>query len=118
MANSPAARETALLMPEAIPALRVSTVDYVRVGELVTDAHGQLRDRMGRSSNLIEAGVEAILRAGGYGAKISGTGGCLFGLVPPDVLDAVLDELACLPVRTLTFMASEPKGLCVDVAPP
>ena len=106
---------TTAIVDELAAALRRPGVDYARVGQLVTEAHAQLRDRMGRSSELVEACVDAILQAGGYGAKLSGTGGCVFGLVAPNALDAVLAALASLPVRALPFAATEPKGVRIHL---
>lgn len=102
---------TARIVEDLAAALRPQVVDYARVGELVTQAHGQLRDRMGRSTELIEACIDSILGAGGYGAKLSGSGGCVFGLVSDDALDVVLAALGLLPVRVIPLAATESIGV-------
>lgn len=102
---------TVRIVEELATALRSPVVDYAPVGQLLTEAHIQLRDRVGRSTELIEACVDKILRAGGYGAKLSGSGGCVFGLVSADAMDAVLAAMANLPVYALPLAGTESNGV-------
>jgi mevalonate kinase len=103
---------------ELATCLHASTVDLAAVGALLTEAHGLLRDQMGCSTALIEACVAATLRAGAYGAKLTGSGhgGCLFALAAPDDADRVRAALAGLPVRTWLLPQPDQNGLAITSA--
>ncbi len=104
---------TERIVEELAAVLGAPAVDYAQVGRLLTQAHVQLRDRVRCSTELIDACIDKILRAGGYGAKLSGSGhgGCLFALVPDGAVDAVLAALATLPVYAVALPATEPSGV-------
>jgi mevalonate kinase len=94
-------------------ALRAARVDYRHVGALINQAHALLRDRVHCSTRLIEECVRRCLHAGGYGAKLTGSGhgGCLFALVPWEALEPVRAALAPLPVRLMVFTTGDPQGV-------
>jgi mevalonate kinase len=73
---------TADIVAELGSVLIADKPDLVEVGGLITRAHTSLRDDMGVSGPLAERCVDALLRGGAVGAKItgSGEGGCVFGL--------------------------------------
>jgi mevalonate kinase len=64
--------------------------DWERVGKLMTFNQEYLRD-LGVSTEKLEAMISAAIKAGAYGAKLSGAGGgdCMIALSPPDKSDAV-----------------------------
>ena len=90
-----------------------SCVDYVKLGYLITQAHELLNRYMRCSTPLIEQCVTACLDAGAYGAKLTGSGhgGCLFALVSPDRVSAVVNAVADLPVRALVLDDTEAQGV-------
>jgi galactokinase len=87
--------------------------DYRQAGELVTAAHGLLRDLVACSTPLIDECVTRVTKAGAYGAKLTGSGhgGCLFALVPDDAVSSVLASVADLPVHAVALPRSDPAGL-------
>lgn len=64
--------------------------DQRRLGELMTQNHGLLQ-QLDVSSALLDRLVEASLRAGAYGAKLSGggRGGVMIALAPPDAVVSI-----------------------------
>jgi mevalonate kinase len=90
--------------------------DYRQVGELVTVAHGLLRDLAACSTPLLDECVTRVVGAGAYGAKLTGSGhgGCLFALTPDDAIASVLASVADLPVHAIALPRSDPAGMtCV-----
>ena len=82
------------LLLAGLRALTEPPVDLARVGELLDQHHGWLRDGLGVSTPRIEALRTAALEAGALGAKLNGSGGggALFALAPgreTAVIDAV-----------------------------
>lgn len=65
--------------------------DREAVGGLVTDCHTYARDYAQTSTPALDACVEAAIRAGAYGAKLSGSGhgGCMFALTDATHADTV-----------------------------
>jgi mevalonate kinase len=101
------------LVSELLSALTEAHIDYQQVGAIINAAHALLRDRVHCSTTLIEECVSRCLHAGGYGAKLTGSGhgGCLFALVPWEALHPVRTALAALPVRVSVFTTGEPQGV-------
>lgn len=64
--------------------LKKENVDAERLGALLYEHHGLLRDAMGISTERVEAMLAAAMDAGALGGKINGSGGggCLFVLAP------------------------------------
>ncbi len=60
--------------------------DHKMIGQLLTEHHIILRDILGISTPKIEAMINAVIKAGAYGAKINGSGGggCMFAYSPED----------------------------------
>mgnify|MGYP005860387899 CR=1 FL=1 len=81
------------LTVEAMKLFR-GAVDPVRLGELLTLHHEQLRDGIGVSTPKIDAMLEAALGAGALGGKINGSGGggCMFAYAPGRE-DAVVEAM-------------------------
>ena len=104
--------------------LTAAEVDYRAIGGWLNIAQNLLASQARCSTPLIQACIERALRAGAYGAKLTGSGhgGCLFALVPPDAIVPVLASLEDLPVHTQALPASEAAGLVThctaDVAGP
>jgi galactokinase len=92
--------------------------DYRQAGRLITAAHALLRDKARCSTPLIEECASRVLHAGAYGAKLSGSGhgGCLFAIVPDDVVASVLASLNGLPVHPVVLPRSDPDGLTCSAA--
>lgn len=69
---------------EARRMLESGHVDPVRLGEMLTEHHNQLRDGLNVSTDKIERINRAALEAGALGAKINGSGGggCMFAYAP------------------------------------
>jgi galactokinase len=67
--------------------LRAGALD--RCGQLMVASHASLRDDFRVSTPELDALVEALIRAGAYGARLTGAGfgGCAVGLVPTDAVD-------------------------------
>ncbi|MFQ5674521.1 MAG: galactokinase family protein [bacterium] len=65
---------------EAKECLTDSAPDHKRIGGLLNEQQGILRDVLGISTPRIDKMIEAALGAGAYGAKINGSGGggCMF----------------------------------------
>lgn len=107
-------RDQAPPLVEAITAtVAAPCIDYFQLGTLINQAHGLLSRYMGCSTPLIDRCVTACLDAGAYGAKLTGSGhgGCLFALVAPDQVWAVVNAVADLPVRHLVLDDTDPQGV-------
>ena len=73
-----------------VAALRAGDLD--RCGQLMGSSHASLRDDFRVSTPELDALVDALVRAGAYGARLTGAGfgGCVVGLVPAEAaVDAV-----------------------------
>jgi mevalonate kinase len=70
------------------------------------------------STPLIDTCADACLTAGAYGAKLTGSGhgGCLFALVAPEQIAAVLATLRHLPVHAVVLDGSG--GVRITLDPP
>ena len=79
---------------EAVEMLRSGNVNSVRLGEMLTLHHEQLRDGIGVSTPKIDRMVEASISAGALGGKINGSGGggCMFAYAP-GCEDAVVEAI-------------------------
>jgi galactokinase len=66
--------------------------DLDRCGQLMRASHASLRDDFRVSTPELDALVDALVRAGAYGARLTGAGfgGCAVGLVPTDAVDDVV----------------------------
>lgn len=84
------------------------------LGRLVSSCHLYLRDFMQVSTTLLDECVEASLRGGAVGAKLTGTGmgGCMFALVPQARVEGVLQALSKFPVRICVTGPSQ-EGLII-----
>ncbi|WP_291408463.1 hypothetical protein [Actinophytocola sp.] len=84
-----------------------------QLGDLINRGQELLRHYMKCSTPLIDRCVAACMTAGAYGAKLTGSGhgGCLFALVPPERISAVVDAVAGLPVRPLVLDDTDSKGV-------
>ncbi|MDV6302911.1 galactokinase [Rhodococcus cerastii] len=88
----------------------------VELGELMTASHASLRDDYEVSSPELDSAVDAALRAGAYGARMTGGGfgGSAIALVPSELVQAVADEIATGAARSElpepTFLTAEPSG--------
>jgi galactokinase len=107
------AREAEATVGDMTAALSVAAPDAARVGALLSQGQALLRDLVRCSTDLIDECVARCLRAGAYGAKLTGSGhgGCLFALAPMDAVGAVLATLHDLPVRVMVFTAGEQHGV-------
>lgn len=66
--------------------LKKANPDHKKIGELLSEHQSVLREVLGISTHKIDRMIEAALNAGGYGAKINGSGGggCMFAYAPED----------------------------------
>ncbi|OZD79561.1 galactokinase [Rhodococcus sp. 05-339-2] len=86
------------------------------LGELMTASHTSLRDDYEVSSPELDSAVDAALRAGAHGARMTGGGfgGSAIALVPSDLVVAVADEITSSAARyelpEPTFLTAEPAG--------
>ena len=86
------------------------------LGELMTASHASLRDDYEVSSPELDSAVDAALRAGAHGARMTGGGfgGSAIALVPSDLVVAVADEITSSAARyelpEPTFLTAEPAG--------
>jgi galactokinase len=78
----------------AVAAMRQG--DLQAFGRLMLDSHASLRDRLNVSTPVLDALVNAAVRSGAVGARLTGAGfgGCVLGLCRRDALDKVLASLA------------------------
>ena len=72
------------LLQLGLEELSFPSPDLDKIGQLLTNHHGVLRDTLGVSTPKIERMLSAALDAGAMGGKINGTGGggCMFALTP------------------------------------
>lgn len=79
---------------EAVEMLRSGQVNPVRLGEMLTLHHEQLRDGIGVSTPKIDRMIAASTSAGALGGKINGSGGggCMFAYAPGRE-DAVVEAI-------------------------
>ena len=86
------------------------------LGELMTASHMSLRDDYEVSSPELDSAVDSALRAGAYGARMTGGGfgGSAIALVRADAAAAVAEEIASSAARSglpdPTFLTAEPAG--------
>jgi len=106
-------REITVLTAELAGELAAPRPDYRVAGQIVSAAHALLRDQVACSTPLLDECASRAVRAGAYGAKLSGSGhgGCLFALVPDDAVAAVLASVAALPVHAVALPRSDPVGM-------
>lgn len=78
--------------------------DAIEFGRLLTKCHDQLRRSLYISTDLLNECVDACVRAGAFGAKLtgSGMGGAVFAIVPLSRLQHVKAALSALPVKVHT----------------
>lgn len=95
--------------------LSIPDADYPAIGELLTETQHLLRDKVRCSTPITDECVTRCLRAGAYGAKITGSGhgGCLFALAPVEMVPAVRASLSDLPVHVMLFTTGEPHGVVI-----
>jgi galactokinase len=72
------------ILREGFDLLSEERFDVEKLGALLTEHHGLLRDNLGISTPRVEAMMDAALDAGALGGKINGSGGggCMFVLAP------------------------------------
>jgi galactokinase len=92
--------------------------DPAQVGGLLNQGQALLQQLVRCSTPLIDECVIRCVRAGAYGAKLTGSGhgGCLFALASLDALGPVLAALRDLPVRVMVFTTGEPHGVVFSPA--
>ena len=118
-AGDPAMRHYAETAPrivaELAALLRQRAPDYLHVGGLLLEAQALLREKVHCSTPIINECVNRCVRAGAYGAKITGSGhgGCLFALAPVEAIPAIQAALGDLPVRVTLFTTGEPHGVVI-----
>ncbi|MGB6072637.1 MAG: galactokinase, partial [Rhodococcus sp. (in: high G+C Gram-positive bacteria)] len=101
---------------EAAAALLDRGAAGAELGELMTASHLSLRDDYEVSSPELDSAVDSALRAGAYGARMTGGGfgGSAIALVPSDLVEAVADDIASSAARSglpePTFLTAEPAG--------
>ncbi len=104
----------ALLSTSRAPASQHGPVDtYRAIGQLLTESHASLRDDFEISWPEADAGVEAALAAGAFGARMmgGGFGGSVLALVPADggpVRDAITAAFARRAWTAPEFLAAVP----------
>lgn len=83
--------------------------DWAKLGTSLNDCHALLRDAMLASTDIAEASVRTCLEHGAYGAKItgSGSGGCIFAMLPPACELAMRVALTALPVDVYSTRLTE-----------
>jgi galactokinase len=66
--------------------------DFERSGRLMTASHASLRDDFRVSTPQLDALVDALLRAGAYGARLTGAGfgGCAVAMIPASAVDDIV----------------------------
>ena len=69
----------------------LSAADFAEAGRLFTASHASMRDDFGITTEHIDLIADAAVRAGAWGARMTGGGfgGCVIALVPADRADAV-----------------------------
>jgi len=79
----------------ALKAFETQPLDTKIIGQLMTEHHGVLKDRLHITVPLIDSMIDAALGAGAYGAKIvgSGGGGSIIALVPKKQIVAVIKAI-------------------------
>jgi len=79
----------------AIEEFKKQSPDLKILGKLMTQHHNILRDKLGVTVPKIDRMIEAVLKAGAFGAKIvgSGGGGCIVTLCPKERKEAVMEAL-------------------------
>ena len=101
---------------EAAAALLDRGAAGAELGELMTASHLSLRDDYEVSSPELDSAVDSALRAGAYGARMTGGGfgGSAIALVPSDLVEAVADDIASSAARSglpePTLLTAEPAG--------
>ena len=78
-----------------VVALLRSGADPREIGPLLTASHESLRDDFEVTVPEVDVAVDALLRAGAYGARITGGGfgGCVIGLVATDTVDTAISAV-------------------------
>jgi len=78
-----------------VVALLRSGADPRQIGPLLTASHESLRDDFEVTVPEVDVAVDALLRAGAYGARITGGGfgGCVIGLVDTDTVDNAISAV-------------------------
>lgn len=112
-------RDYAVVAPRIVAELAelvaMPDADYAAIGALLLEAQTLLRDRVCCSTPIIDECVTRAVKAGAYGAKITGSGhgGCLFALAPIEMVPAVRAALTGLRVRVMLFTTGEPHGVVI-----
>ncbi|WP_306014191.1 MULTISPECIES: galactokinase family protein [unclassified Allomuricauda] len=95
---------------EALLEFRRPTLDLKKIGALMLEHHGILRDYLNITVPLIDNMVDAALEAGAYGAKIvgSGRGGCIVVLSPEDKEDTVIASIRAVGAKDAFTVQVDP----------
>ncbi|MEO6413331.1 MAG: galactokinase [Pedococcus sp.] len=94
----------------------IETHDFVRLGAILLASHVSLRDDFEVSSPELDAAVDAAMRAGALGARMTGGGfgGSAVAIVPSDMHDRVVDSVTSvfsdLGFQPPTCFAVSPSG--------
>lgn len=90
-----AAIQNHLITQEAVFALSEKEIDYTHIGNLLNNHHDVLKNTLKITVPVIDAMIDAALKAGAYGAKIvgSGGGGCICALASLDKQQTVIQAI-------------------------
>jgi galactokinase len=90
-----AAIQNHMITQEALFALSEKEMNYQNIGRLLNAHHEVLKNTLKITVPVIDAMIDAALKAGAYGAKIvgSGGGGCICALAPIDKQQAVIEAI-------------------------
>ena len=77
------------ILIQAMKELDKSKLNHNKIGELLSEHHGVLKNLLKISTNKIDNMIKASIDAGALGAKISGSGGggCMFAYAPENAMD-------------------------------
>lgn len=84
-----------LITQEALFALSEKEINYNQIGDLLNAHHEVLKNTLKITVPVIDAMIDAALKAGAYGTKIvgSGGGGCICALAPLDKQETVIQAI-------------------------
>lgn len=80
---------------KAVEEFNKPNVDIEKIGELMTQHHTILKEKLNLTIPIIDAMVNSAIKEGAYGAKIvgSGRGGCIVVLAPKDKEEKIIESL-------------------------
>ncbi len=89
--------------------LQQENFEISEFGNYISECHYLLKDFMCVSTDLLNTCVEAALKKGALGAKLTGTGlgGCMFALIERSKIDSIVKSISNLPVKHYITGVSE-----------